>query len=52
MCLGCGAWALHAYFTEGGTLALTGGILSLISAVALGIYGWIFLKKLKDISYL
>ena len=52
MSFGCGAWALHAWFTEGSKLALAGGIFSIAGGIGLVVYGRYFLKKLKDVSYL
>lgn len=50
--LGVGVWALNRWFQEGGNLNLALGAGSLLSAIALGVYGRYFLKKLKHISYL
>ncbi len=51
--LGIGGWALNNYFSVGGTRGdLFAGLGSVAAAVALGIYGVYFLKKLKHISYL
>ncbi|HEY6169340.1 MAG TPA: hypothetical protein VI454_14965 [Verrucomicrobiae bacterium] len=52
LCLGFGAWAVHGYLHEGGTAELLYAIGSGVSFVALAVYGWYFLKKLKSVSYL
>ena len=50
--LGVGAWGMNRYFQEGGDLNLALGAGSLVTTVALGVYGRYFLRKLKHISYL
>ena len=53
LALGIGAWALQNFFSADGSRGdLFSGLASLATAVALGIYGVYFLKKLKHISYL
>ncbi len=49
---GFGAWSVNQYLTSGGTASLVYGIISLLAGIALIIYGVIFLKKLKHISFL
>ena len=50
---GFGAWGLWGYFSgQGGSLELGLGIGSLVSGVALLIYGKYFLKKFRNVSYL
>ena len=50
--LGFGAWALFDYqrTKSGGILAL--GVLGFAAAGALVVYGFWFLRKLKNVSYL
>ncbi len=50
--LGFGAWAVADYLRtgKGGVLAL--GVLGFAAAVALVWYGFWFLRKLKNVSYL
>ena len=51
--LGCGVWKLRSYFSESGSAPdLVWGILSLLAAAAVVVYGRYFLKKLKSFSYL
>ena len=45
-------WAFNDYFASGARIDLVYGAGSGIAAVGLVIYGIIFLKKLKHISYL
>jgi hypothetical protein len=47
-----GVWSLRAYSAEGMMWHLIFGLGSFMGAVALLAYGWYFLKKLKNISYL
>lgn len=46
------AWCFGNYRQEGGPSNLLWGSVSLAAAAALVVYGRIFLKKLKHISYL
>lgn len=50
--LGFGAWSIADYLRtgSGGVLAL--GILGFVGAAALVFYGFWFLRKLKNVSYL
>ncbi len=52
LAFGFGAWALNQYLTSGGTANLAYGIGSLLAGIGLIVYGVIFLKKLKHISFL
>ena len=52
LCLGFGLWELHSWQESGGRTDLILGVSSLVAAVGLLVYGWFFLKKLKNISYL
>ncbi len=49
---GMAAWGLHRFLTQGKTSDLLFGIVGIVAAVALLVYGRYFLKKLKNISYL
>ncbi len=49
---GFGAWALDAYHKQGDRTNLVMGVCGMICGVALIVYGKMFLKKLKHISYL
>ena len=48
MTFGFGVWTL----AEGSGNFTVYGLLSFLSSVALIIYGWKFLKKFRDVSYL
>lgn len=51
--VGFGGWSLHHYFrVSGDRTELVMGIVSLILAAGLVVYGRYFLKKLKGTSYL
>ena len=52
LALGFGAWSIAEYSRtgQGGTLAM--GIASFAAAAALVVYGFWFLRKLKNVSYL
>ena len=50
--LGVGAWCFAQYRDGGGSSQLAYCGLSLLSAAGLVVYGRIFLKKLKHISFL
>jgi hypothetical protein len=50
--LGSGWWGIRDYRDGGGDRSLYIGVGSFMGAVALGIYGVWFLKKLKNVSYL
>jgi flagellar biogenesis protein FliO len=52
LALGFGVWSVNEYSRAGqsGTLAM--GVASFIAAVALVVYGFWFLRKLKNVSYL
>ena len=53
LALGLAVWLLHRYLSATGQSSdLVYGILCLLSAVGLVVYGRYFLKKLKEISYL
>jgi hypothetical protein len=52
LALSFGIWSLRAYLAGGATGQLIFGLGSFVGAVALLAYGWYFLKKLKNISYL
>jgi len=45
-------WCFGNYRQDGGTANLVWGALALVAAAGLVVYGRIFLKKLKHISYL
>ncbi len=52
LALGCGVWKLRSYFSEvGSSHDLAWGIVSLLAAAAVVVYGRYFLKKLKAISF-
>jgi flagellar biogenesis protein FliO len=52
LALGFGVWSVSEYSRtgQGGTLAM--GVASFLAAVALVVYGFWFLRKLKNVSYL
>lgn len=50
--LGFGAWAIADYVRTGRGSVLTLGILGFAAAAALVWYGFWFLRKLKNVSYL
>ena len=51
--LGCAIWFLTDYRSPDGTqLDLILGCVSVAAFVAVPIYGWYFLKKLKNVSFL
>ena len=50
--LGFGAWAIGDYLRTGSSGALVMAILGFIAAGALIWYGFWFLRKLKNVSYL
>jgi len=50
--LGFGIFAVREYRALGDALYLVLGILGLIGAVGLPIYGAWFLKKMKDVSFI
>jgi len=52
LCLVFGGWAVDGYQHDQETAQLWYAIGSGVAFVALAIYGWLFLKKLKSISYL
>ena len=52
LCIGFGAWAVDGYSHGHGTAELCYAIGSGALFLALAVYGWYFLKKLKKISYL
>ena len=47
-----GSWAIFMFLMERSGLMLAGGVLALIAAVVLIVYGSAFLKKFRDIGYL
>ena len=50
--LGFGAWAIADYLRTGSSGVLTLGVLGFAAAAALVWYGFWFLRKLKNVSYL
>lgn len=50
--LGFGYWAITEYRTTREKTLLVCGILSLVGAGAMGVYGRWFLNKLRGVSYL
>lgn len=52
LALGFGIWAIRQHQARSEPLALAMGVVSLLSAVGLIVYGRWFLKKLKKVSYL
>jgi len=53
LCAGFGVWAFGNYLAPEGTwLDLAYGVGAAVGAVVLLVYGWYFLKKLRNISYL
>ena len=53
LCLVFGGWSLNNYWSGEGSLTdLVLGLASLISGLALIVYGRYFLRKLRAISYL
>ena len=52
LAFGFGAWEFDAWKGSGAGRDLALGIGSCVTGVALLVYGWFFLKKLKHISYL
>ena len=50
--LGFGAWAVADYLRTGKGSVLALGVLGFAAAVALVWYGFWFLRKLKNVSYL
>lgn len=53
LAFGIGGWSLWQYSHDHDrTLNLVFGVVSVLTGMALGVYGRYFLKKLKHISYL
>ncbi len=52
LAFGFGVWSLKTYASEGGQGSLIMSIASFVAGLALIVYGWIVLKKLKKISLL
>ncbi|MBI3882285.1 MAG: hypothetical protein HY301_19785 [Verrucomicrobia bacterium] len=52
MCVVFGLWALGEWRAADGTANLLYLIGSGVGFLALAVYGWFFLKKLKNVSYL
>lgn len=52
LAFGFGVWSLLDYRDHGRTVALIGGIVSLLAGIGLIAYARAILRKLKDISYL
>jgi hypothetical protein len=52
LCLGFGWWAMDAYLAYDGTANLVYAIGSAVLFLALAVYGWFFLKKLRKVNYL
>jgi hypothetical protein len=50
--LGFGAWAVNDYLRSGSGGILALGVLGFVAAAALVWYGFWFLRKLKNVSYL
>lgn len=50
--LGFGAWSVAEYLRSGHGSVLALGILGFVAAAALVFYGFWFLRKLKNVSYL
>jgi hypothetical protein len=50
--LGFGAWSVADYLRTGQGSVLALGILGFVAAAALVFYGFWFLRKLKNVSYL
>jgi len=50
--LGFGAWSIADYLRTGSSGVLTLGVLGFAAAAALVWYGFWFLRKLKNVSYL
>ncbi|MCA1826265.1 MAG: hypothetical protein ABR567_20260 [Myxococcales bacterium] len=50
--LGFGAWAIADYLRTGSSTVLLLGVLGFAAAAALVWYGFWFLRKLKNVSYL
>lgn len=49
---GLGVWSLRQFMSAGGGATLALGLISLLAAIALVVYGVWFLKKTKGVSYL
>lgn len=52
LALGFGVWAFREYRVSGDGTTVWAGVGSLLAAVALVVYGFWFLRKLKGVSYL
>jgi hypothetical protein len=53
LCVAFGAWAVLNFEAEGGgTLAKAYVTVPAVALVGLAVYGWYFLRKLKNVSYL
>jgi len=52
LAIGGAVLAIASYQQSGNTLSLVAGICSAVAAVALIVYGILFLKKLKNVSFL
>ncbi len=52
LAVGFGAWSLNEFNKGEPRINLWFGIGSLVAGLALAVYGWAMLKKLKHISYL
>lgn len=50
--LGFAVWLFESYSRSGNAILVAGGILSILIAIGLAVYGLRFLKKLKHVSYL
>lgn len=51
LAIGAGAWGLRSHAEEANPLHLAFGIGSLVAAVALGIYGAWFVRKIRSSHY-
>lgn len=47
-----GLWGVNQYLTEGGGGVLAIGVVGVLTALILVVYGFKFAKKLKGVSYL
>lgn len=50
LALGYGVWEIQAYRAEGSVVNLSLGLLAVLAAVGLILYGRRFLRKLKNVS--
>ncbi|MBI1802836.1 MAG: hypothetical protein HY033_01135 [Ignavibacteriae bacterium] len=52
LALGFAGWMIQEYAHDGKILTLAGALTSVVVGVALAIYGFRFLRKLRHVSYL